>query len=105
MQVLPVSIFSFQSGWRNKLTIGSIGIGNITSLATFNRSTASHAPKRRYKANTKRCAAEDVLLRTFCSLLAQGLGGWYARIVNVEYFGEGVTCFLNKSRNENSINH
>ena len=57
------------------------------------------------KPTTKRCAAEDVLLCTFCSFLAQGLGGWYAGIVNVEYFGEGVTCFLNKSRNENPINH
>ena len=60
-------------------------------------------PKRRHKSNTKRCAVEDDLLRTFCSFLAQGLGGWYAGIVNVEYFGEGVTCFLNKSRNENPI--
>ena len=40
------------------------------------------------KPNTKRCAAEDVLLRTFCSFPAQGLGGWCAaamgNVVNIQ---------------------
>ena len=36
------------------MTIDSIGIGNITTLATFNRSTAPHAPKRCYKVDNKK---------------------------------------------------
>jgi hypothetical protein len=59
VQVLPVSISNFQLGegggmceWVSvgvkseaRLTIGNIGIGNITILVTFNRSTAPHALK------------------------------------------------------------
>ena len=68
MQVLPVSKFNFQ--WDKidgKLTIGSIGIGNIITLATFNNSIAPHAPKRRQKADNKkvrngRCFAAHLLL-------------------------------------------
>ncbi|MBO7165988.1 MAG: hypothetical protein J6V88_00500, partial [Kiritimatiellae bacterium] len=40
-----------------------------------------HAAKATIKPNTKRCAAEDVLLRTFCPFSAQGLGGWCAGMV------------------------
>ena len=53
-------------------------------LAILVMATLSHwqhykkKTKRRHKLNTKRCAAEDVLLRTFCSFPAQGLGGWCA---------------------------
>ena len=33
------------------------------------RSIAPHAPKRRHRANAKRCAAKNVLQRTFCFFL------------------------------------
>ena len=49
-----------------KLITGNIGIGNIERSDTI-------------KPYTKRCAAEKVLLRTFCPFTAQGLGGWCAR--------------------------
>ena len=41
---------------------------------------ALNAQKRRHKANTKRGAVEDVLLRTFCPFPAQGLGRWCAGV-------------------------
>ena len=37
--------------------------------------------KSLYSCNTKRCVAKEALLRTFCSFLAQGLGGWCAGLV------------------------
>ena len=38
-------------------------------------------PKRRHKANTKRCVAEYIWLRTFSSFPAQGLGEWCAGLI------------------------
>ena len=52
MQLLPVSIFSFQSGWRNKLTTDSIGkrqhyhIGNIERCITRPEATLQSQYKK-----------------------------------------------------------
>ena len=85
------------------MTIDSICIGNITTLATFNRSTANT-----HRSDVVKPTQKGVQQRMFCCtpfvLFLRRV--WVdGVIVNVEYFGEGVTCFLNKSRNENSINH
>ena len=82
VQVLPVSI-SNKGGMIN-WQLAALAKGNITTLATFNRSTAPHAPKRCHKANTKRCAAKDVLLRIFCSFLQAGFG-WM--VCYIELYG------------------
>jgi hypothetical protein len=52
-----------------ELVTRTISIGNIKKHKVI------------IELDTKRCAAEDVLLRTFCSSPAQGLGGWCAGLV------------------------
>jgi hypothetical protein len=52
-----------------ELVTRTISIGNIKKHKVI------------IEPDTKRCAAEDVLLRTFCSFPAQGLGEWCAGLV------------------------
>jgi hypothetical protein len=63
------------------LITGNIGNGNIITLATLKNETT---PQAQYKK-----VRSGVLLRTFCSFPAQGLGEWcvgaMGNVANISY--------------------
>ena len=90
VQVLPVSISNFQLGegggmceWVSdgvkseaRLTIGNIGIGNIITLATFNRSTV----KRYHKALCKKVRSGECFAAYLLFFPCTGFGRIVRRV-------------------------